>query len=50
LFPDWVRAQGRATSLSAEHLDAADLTPGPEAVTAGRLDLEATREALQHPS
>ncbi len=48
LFLDWTRTQGRATSLADEHLDAADLTPGPEVGTASRLDLDATRAALQH--
>lgn len=48
LFLDWARTQGRATSLSETHVDPADLAPGPEAVTAGRLDLEAARAALLH--
>jgi len=48
LFLDWTRTQGRATSLSDEHLEAADLMPNPEVVAAGRLDLEAMLAALQH--
>jgi RNA polymerase sigma-70 factor, ECF subfamily len=48
LFLDWTRTQGRMRSLLEEDLDAADPTPDPEEVTAARLDLEATQEALQH--
>jgi RNA polymerase sigma-70 factor (ECF subfamily) len=48
LFLDWTRAQGRMRPLLDEDLDAADPTPDPEEVTAARLDLEATQDALQH--
>ena len=47
LFLDWVRGQGRTTALSNEHLDAADPAADPEAITAGRLELASTHEALQ---
>jgi RNA polymerase sigma-70 factor (ECF subfamily) len=47
LFLDWARTQGRATSLSEEHLETADLRPNPELVAASRSDLEAMLAALQ---
>ena len=47
LFLDWVRVQGRTTSLSQEHLHTPDGKPDPETIAAGRLDLAATLEALQ---
>jgi RNA polymerase sigma-70 factor (ECF subfamily) len=47
LFLDWTRTQGRTTSLSDAQLEAVDLTPGPDTIAAGRLDLEATRAILQ---
>lgn len=48
LFLDWARTQGRTTALSNEQLETADQKPGPEVITAGRLELDATRAALQH--
>jgi RNA polymerase sigma-70 factor (ECF subfamily) len=46
-FLDWTRTSGRTTSLSDEQRETVDPAPDAEAVTAGRLDLAATLEALQ---
>jgi RNA polymerase sigma-70 factor (ECF subfamily) len=47
LFVDGIRAGKRTTPLEAAHLDLADPRGGPDATAAGRLDLDALRDALQ---
>jgi len=47
LFLDGLRAGRRTTPLEAAHLDLADPRGGPDAMAAGRLGLDALREALQ---
>ena len=46
LFLDSVRMQSRTTALAEGDFDAVDPGASPEAIAAGRLDLEATREAM----
>jgi RNA polymerase sigma-70 factor (ECF subfamily) len=46
LFLDAVRVDGRTTPLADEHLSVAAAASSPEAVAAGRLDLDGLRHAL----
>jgi len=46
LVIDTARRESRTIGLADAPLEAIDLAPSPEAVTAGRLDLQAMREAL----
>src|SRR5262245_22309458 len=45
-FLDTVRVDGRTTPLAGEHLSVAATASSPEAVAAGRLDLDGLRHAL----